>query len=198
VNRLVAYHAFSGNETEAGLTLKLHADIYAWDLSTFVEAIPDLDLPRQTEFARKECALLSLNPRITSLTLTLVYRSLYLRILAHLGKGKAWEVALGICKELQHEYETRSFSYGRLAELLVLQSEFYTHIISTERPFLYAILLARVAPSLTCITFISEYFRVAFYGGFPTAISGKQFVRPSSVRSRRGSNLTILAAGLPR
>ena len=27
---------------------------------------------------------------------------------------------MGICKELQHEYETHSFSYGRLSELLVL------------------------------------------------------------------------------
>jgi dedicator of cytokinesis protein 3 len=47
-------HVALGNETEAGLTLKLHADLHEWDLNTFVEAIPDLDLPRQTEFARKE------------------------------------------------------------------------------------------------------------------------------------------------
>lgn len=47
-------HVALGNETEAGLTLKLHADLHEWDLSKFVEASPDLDLPRQTEFARKE------------------------------------------------------------------------------------------------------------------------------------------------
>lgn len=68
VNRLVAYHALLGNETEAGLTLKLHADIYVWDLSTFVDAIPDLDLPRQTEFARKECVPFSSISSLASLT----------------------------------------------------------------------------------------------------------------------------------
>jgi hypothetical protein len=47
-------HIALGNETEAGLTLKLHADLHEWDLSKYVEAVPDLDLPRQTEFARKE------------------------------------------------------------------------------------------------------------------------------------------------
>lgn len=49
-----ADHVALGNEIEAGLTLKLHADLHEWNLTTFVDAIPDLDLPRQTEFARKE------------------------------------------------------------------------------------------------------------------------------------------------
>lgn len=57
VQRLVGYHASLGDHTEAGLTLKLHADLHEWDLATFVEPLPDLDLPRQTEFARKECVL---------------------------------------------------------------------------------------------------------------------------------------------
>jgi dedicator of cytokinesis protein 3 len=63
------------------------------------------------------------------------HRTLYMRILDHLSKGKAWETALAICKELQHEYETRSFNYTRLAELLVLQSELYGSIVKSDRHF---------------------------------------------------------------
>ncbi|KAM0753228.1 hypothetical protein T439DRAFT_342381 [Meredithblackwellia eburnea MCA 4105] len=138
VNRLVTYHVALGHETEAGLTLKLHADLHTWDTSVFLDAIPELELPRQTEFARKE--------------------ALYMRILAHLSKGKAWETALAICKELQHEYETSTFNYSRLSELLILESELYASIAKSDRHF-------------------GEFFRVAFYGTrFPLSVSGKQFV----------------------
>ncbi|GAA5897476.1 guanine nucleotide exchange factor DCK1 [Sporobolomyces salmoneus] len=137
VNRLVTYHIALGNETEAGLTLKLHADLHEWDLSKSVEAVPDLDLPRQTEFARKE--------------------TLYMRILDHLGRGKAWESAIALSKELQHEYEANAFNYSRLAELLNLQSDLYTGIAGSTRQF-------------------GKYFRVAFYGQWPSSVAGKQFV----------------------
>ncbi|GAA5856905.1 hypothetical protein JCM8547_008456 [Rhodosporidiobolus lusitaniae] len=138
VQRLVTYHSALGNETEAGLTLKLHADLHEWDLTNFVDALPDLDLPRQTEFARKE--------------------TLYMRILEHLGKGKAWETAIDLTKELQHEYENKSFNYSRLSELLHLQAELYGSIAKSDRHF-------------------GNYFRVAFYGNrWPTSVSGKQFI----------------------
>ena len=39
---------------EAALTLKLHADLHEWKLMTFVDPLPDLDLPRQSSFVRKE------------------------------------------------------------------------------------------------------------------------------------------------
>ena len=61
-----------------------------------------------------------------------------MRILAHLSKGKAWETALAICKELQQEYETTSFNYSRLSELLVLQSELYANIAKSDRHFGFA------------------------------------------------------------
>ncbi|GAA6012300.1 hypothetical protein JCM10207_002794 [Rhodosporidiobolus poonsookiae] len=149
VQKLVTYHAALGNETEAGLTLKLHADLHEWNLSTFVDPLPELDLPRQTEFARKE--------------------TLYMRILEHLSKGKAWERALELCKELQHEYETRTFAYPRLAELLNLQAELYGSIAKSDRHF-------------------GNYFRVAFYGNrWPASVSGKQFIY-------RGHGLETLGA----
>lgn len=54
VDRLVSFHVALGDEVEAALTLKLHADLHDWDLTTFADPIADLDLPRQTDFARKE------------------------------------------------------------------------------------------------------------------------------------------------
>ncbi|SCV71622.1 BQ2448_3210 [Microbotryum intermedium] len=143
VDRLVSYHIALGNETEAGLTLMLHADLHTWDNKTYVDALPDLGFTRQTAFARKE--------------------SLYMRILEHMSKGKAWETALALCKELQQQYETQNFNYARLSELLILQSELYASIIKGDRQF--------------GSSAYSDFFRVAFYGNrFPSSVSGKQFI----------------------
>jgi dedicator of cytokinesis protein 3 len=42
------------NYVEAALTLKLHSDLLAWDLTTFVDPMDDLGLPQQSQFHRKE------------------------------------------------------------------------------------------------------------------------------------------------
>ena len=47
-------HLQSLNYVEAALTLKLHSDLYDWDLHSFLDAMPDLGLPRQSQFHRKE------------------------------------------------------------------------------------------------------------------------------------------------
>ncbi|KPV73694.1 uncharacterized protein RHOBADRAFT_54888 [Rhodotorula graminis WP1] len=114
VQRLVGHHNACGNYVEAALTLKLHADLHEWNLSNLVDPLPDLDLPRQTEFARKE--------------------TLYLRILEHLGKGQAYETAIDLVRELELEYE-RTFNYPRLAELLHLKAELYARIAQADRQF---------------------------------------------------------------
>lgn len=136
-----------GNETEAGLTLKLHADLHNWNISNFLDPIPDLDLPRQTEFARKEYAD-STHPYSPLLIPCLFpsFRTLYMRMLSHLGKGKAWESAIDVCKELQHQYETISFNYSRLSELLILQSELYASIAKSDRNFGYAFPRLQILP----------------------------------------------------
>lgn len=54
INRLVSYHVATGHEAEAGLTLKLHADLYEWDTKTVVDEIVELTLPQHTAFRRKE------------------------------------------------------------------------------------------------------------------------------------------------
>ena len=78
VHRLVDFHVASGQLTEAGLTLKLHADLYSFDPTTIAPAVAELDFPEQTEFNRKEL--------------------LYLRMLEYLGRGQSYETAVAISK----------------------------------------------------------------------------------------------------
>ncbi|WAR56682.1 hypothetical protein PtB15_7B532 [Puccinia triticina] len=115
VHKLVNFHAAHGNFVEAGLALRLHADLHDWDLNSIVDAVPELSLPKQTVFARKE--------------------TLYFRILEFLSKGKAWESGIQICKELQEQYEHVSFDYERLSEVLAHQSSLFLKIVKTDRYF---------------------------------------------------------------
>jgi len=83
-------HLQSQNYVEAALTLKLHADLYEWKLNSFVEPMEDLLLPQQSQFHRKE--------------------TLHLLILDYFGKGKAWESAIEICKELTYQHSEVTFN----------------------------------------------------------------------------------------
>lgn len=90
VHRLVDFHLASNQFTEAGLTLKLHADLYSFNPASVALAIPDLNFAEQSEFNRKEL--------------------LYLRILELLSRGQAYETAIaiskGICRLLKAQYIT--------------------------------------------------------------------------------------------
>ncbi|EGF98551.1 uncharacterized protein MELLADRAFT_40818 [Melampsora larici-populina 98AG31] len=57
VHKLVNFHASCGNYVEAGLAMRLHSDLHSWDLETVVEAMPELALPKQTAFRRKESGI---------------------------------------------------------------------------------------------------------------------------------------------
>ncbi|KAI0082009.1 cytoplasmic protein [Panus rudis PR-1116 ss-1] len=137
VHQLVNMHLQAQNYVEAALTLKLHADLHEWDLNSFAPPMEDLGLPQQSQFHRKE--------------------TLYLLILDYLGKGKAWESAIEICRELAYQHAEVTFNYARLAEILRHQAALHEHIVSDQR-------------------YYSDYFRVAFYGNFPSAIRSKQFI----------------------
>ena len=88
--KVLQMHLQSQNYVEAALTLKLHAEMHEWDLTSFVEPMEDLGLPQQSQFHRKE--------------------TLYLLILDYLGKGKAWESAIEICKELAFQHAEITFN----------------------------------------------------------------------------------------
>ncbi|KAK0485658.1 hypothetical protein IW261DRAFT_1451404 [Armillaria novae-zelandiae] len=137
VHQLVNMHLQSQNYVEAALTLKLHSDLHQWDLNTFVNAMDDLGLPQQSQFHRKE--------------------TLCLLILDYLGKGKAWERAIDICKELAYQHAEVTFNYTRLSEILRHQATLLEHIVTEQR-------------------YYSDYYLVTFYGNFPAAIRDKRFI----------------------
>ncbi|KAH9917284.1 cytoplasmic protein [Amylocystis lapponica] len=137
VHQLVNMHLQAQNYVEAALTLKLHADLHEWDLNSFAPPMEDLGLPQQSQFHRKE--------------------TLCLLILDYLGKGKAWENAIEICRDLATQHAEVTFNYQRLAEVLRHQAALYEHIVTDQR-------------------YYSDYFRVAFYGNFPQAIRNTQFI----------------------
>ncbi|TFK44595.1 cytoplasmic protein [Crucibulum laeve] len=137
VHQLVNMHLQSQNYVEAALTLKLHSDLHEWDLNSFVGPMEDLGLPQQSQFHRKE--------------------TLCLLILDYLGKGKAWENAIEICKELACQHAEITFNFGRLSEILRHQAALLEHIVTDQR-------------------YYPDYYRVTFYGNFPAAIRDKRFI----------------------
>ncbi|THV06807.1 cytoplasmic protein [Dendrothele bispora CBS 962.96] len=137
VHQLVNMHLQSNNYVEAALTLKLHSDLYSWDLDVFVPPMDDLGLPQQSQFHRKE--------------------TLCLLILDYLGRGKAWERAIDICKEIASQHSEVTFNYGRLSEILRHQAILLEHIVTEQR-------------------YYSDYYLVTFYGNFPVAIRDKRFI----------------------
>ena len=69
-------------------------------------------------------------------------------------RGKQWEHAIPLCKELAHIYEYKVFDYAKLSRILKRQASLYEKVISTSGED-----ALRLDP---------EYFRVGFYGkGFP-------------------------------
>ncbi|KAJ3713330.1 cytoplasmic protein [Lentinula raphanica] len=137
VHQLVNMHLQSQNYVEAALTLKLHSDLYPWDLNSFVPPMEELGLPQQSKFHRKE--------------------TLCLLILDYLGKGKAWERAIDICKELAAQHSEVTYNYKRLSEILRHQAALLEHIVTDQR-------------------YYCDYYLVTFYGNFPAAIRDKRFI----------------------
>ncbi|KAJ3935174.1 MAG: hypothetical protein NXY57DRAFT_991179 [Lentinula lateritia] len=137
VHQLVNMHLQSQNYVEAALTLKLHSDLYPWDLNSFVPPMEELGLPQQSKFHRKE--------------------TLCLLILDYLGKGKAWERAIDICKEIAIQHSGVTFNYRRLSEILRHQAALLEHIVTDQR-------------------YYCDYYLLTFYGNFPAAIRDKRFI----------------------
>ncbi|KAL6913898.1 hypothetical protein FSST1_011658 [Fusarium sambucinum] len=95
VHQLADLQAESRNYTEAGLALRLHADLYEWDPTSQTPALPDPDFPAQTQFERKE--------------------RLYFDMIKYFEDGDSWSHALATYKELQTQYESNIFDFSKLA-----------------------------------------------------------------------------------
>ncbi|MCJ1240819.1 hypothetical protein MMC14_008823 [Varicellaria rhodocarpa] len=95
VHQLAEIRAQSGNRTEAGLALRLHADLYAWESTRIVPALSDPQFPEQSAFERKEC--------------------IYFEMIKHFEEGAAWDWALACYREIAEHYEHTLFDFAKLA-----------------------------------------------------------------------------------
>ena len=85
----------SKNSTEAGLALRLHADLYPWDSNKMLPAMTSPPFPAQSAFDRKE--------------------AIYFQMIQHFENGRAWLLALTAYKELANLYENVTFDFSKLA-----------------------------------------------------------------------------------
>ncbi|KAK4235683.1 hypothetical protein C8A03DRAFT_36454 [Achaetomium macrosporum] len=95
VHQLANLQAEARNHAEAGLALRLHADLYDWDPLKTTPALQDPEFPAQSHFERKE--------------------RIYFDMIKHFEDGEAWGSALAAYKELQAQYETNTFDFAKLA-----------------------------------------------------------------------------------
>ncbi|GAP83641.2 putative sh3 domain-containing protein [Rosellinia necatrix] len=95
VHQLAALQRDAGNHTEAGLALRLHADLYDWDPAVIASALSDPNYPEQSHFERKE--------------------QIFFAMIKHFEDGEAWSSALAAYSELRTQYETNAFDFAKLA-----------------------------------------------------------------------------------
>ncbi|OLN87309.1 Dedicator of cytokinesis protein 1 [Colletotrichum chlorophyti] len=95
VHQLAILQAEARNHCEAGLALRLHADLYSWDPTKQVAALDDPEFPVQTHFERKE--------------------RIYFDMIKHFEEGEAWSSAIASYQELRAQYESNVFDFAKLA-----------------------------------------------------------------------------------
>ncbi|RDA94863.1 hypothetical protein CP533_4277 [Ophiocordyceps camponoti-saundersi (nom. inval.)] len=95
VHQLAAFQASTRNPGEAGLALRLHADLYAWDPTRQTPALVEPEFPAQTQFERKE--------------------RICFEMVKLFEEGESWSNALATYKELQEQYESNVFDFAKLA-----------------------------------------------------------------------------------
>lgn len=112
VHQLAQLQMELGNHTEAGLAIKLHANLYDWSFSV-VEALGDPELSQQTCFERKE--------------------QLYFQMIQHFENGAAWDSALQSYRELADQYEHNNFDFAKLARTQRAMAKIYETIVKWEK-----------------------------------------------------------------
>ena len=113
VHQLANIQADARNHAEAGLALRLHADLYDWDPLTVVENLRDPYFPSQTPFERKE--------------------QLYFQMIKHYEDGQSWDNALGCYMELADQYEHNVFDFAKLARAQRAMATIYESISKGQR-----------------------------------------------------------------
>ena len=113
VHQLATLQADAKNFTEAGLALRLHAELYCWDPTKRVPALLNPDLPEQSHFERKE--------------------RIYFEMIKYFEDGEAWSSALAAYKELQVQYETNVFDFSKLARTERAIATIYETLAKSDR-----------------------------------------------------------------
>ncbi len=111
VHHLAQVQAKLNNKTEAGLALRLHADLYTWG-STNVRPLADPDYPEQPSFDRKE--------------------RLYFEMIQYYEEGEAWASALETYQELADQYQNSQFDFAKLARTQRSMATIYEAIAKGE------------------------------------------------------------------
>uniref|UniRef100_A0A3Q2T550 Dedicator of cytokinesis 5 n=1 Tax=Fundulus heteroclitus TaxID=8078 RepID=A0A3Q2T550_FUNHE len=132
-------HLDCENYTEAAYTLLLHAELLEWSEKPCApHLIPRDGEPVWTQQELKE--------------------RLFQEIICYLDKGKMWEKAIELGKQLAKMHESQMFDFMELSGLLNEQAKFYEKIMHAMRPQ-------------------PEYFAVGYYGlGFPSFLRNKMFI----------------------
>uniref|UniRef100_A0A667XT06 Dedicator of cytokinesis 2 n=1 Tax=Myripristis murdjan TaxID=586833 RepID=A0A667XT06_9TELE len=138
-------HLDGENYTEAAYTLLLHSRLLKWS---------DDGCSPQFEFHGSQ-------------TQRQLKETLYDTIIDYFDKGKMWEEAITLCKELAEQYENEIFDYELLSKRLEKQAKFYENIMKILRPK-------------------PDYFAVGYYGqGYPPFLRNKVFIHRGKEYERR-------------
>ncbi|KAF2405083.1 hypothetical protein EJ06DRAFT_11759 [Trichodelitschia bisporula] len=113
VHQLAQLQADAKNYTEAGLALRLHADLYDWDPATVLEPLSEPHFSTQTAFERKE--------------------QLYFQMIKYYEDGQSWDNALGSYMELADQYEHNVFDFAKLARAQRSMATIYESISRGQR-----------------------------------------------------------------
>lgn len=113
VHQLADLQAGARNYTEAGLALRLHADLYDWDPIKTAPALSDPGYPSQSLFERKE--------------------RIYFDMIKYFEDGEAWSSALAAYKELEAQYESNVFDFAKLARTQRAVATIYETIAESEK-----------------------------------------------------------------
>lgn len=113
VHQLADLQAGARNYTEAGLALRLHADLYEWDPNKNMPSLNDPKYPSQSQFERKE--------------------RIYFDMIKYFEDGEAWSSALAAYKELEAQYESNVFDFAKLARTQRAVATIYETIAKSEK-----------------------------------------------------------------
>ncbi|CAJ2512045.1 Uu.00g076700.m01.CDS01 [Anthostomella pinea] len=114
VHQLAAMQFTARNHAEAGLALRLHADLYEWDPTRMTRALQEPDLPEQSHFERKE--------------------RIYFDMIKHFEDGEAWSSALGAYSELRTQYKSNIFDFAKLARAERANATIYETLAKGDKP----------------------------------------------------------------